>query len=525
MLTQTIKGKVDTLWDKFWSSGISNPLNAIEQITYLLFIKQLDENDIKDLNNSSLKGVNHDSIFMGDYFPPGMDSSNPKNALPKETLRWSRVIKLPTEERFRKMQMEVFPFIKELGELESSFAKHMQNAVFLIPKASLLKEAMETIDELYKEIKKEGRFIDTQGDVYEYLLSQLNQAGKNGQFRTPSHIIEMMVELIEPKLGERIADPASGTSGFLLGSLKYILTQYTSSEYLKEDENGFLRGSLSDKLIAESEKEILQKDTFYGYDIDPTMIRLGLMNLMMHGIKNPKIDYTDTLSKFYTEENKYHKILANPPFTGSVDRTELSPKFSIATTKSELLFIERIYQMLRKGGSAAVVVPQGVLFGSGKAFQDVRKLLLEKCELQAVISMPSGVFKPYAGVSTAILIFKKGEKTKDVWFYEMLSDGRSFDDKRTPLMKKGTRDYGDLHKIPKAFKQRNPKAKNDRKKQHFFVPKKEIEENGYDLNLSAYKEYVDVDVVYEKPHLILEKLQKLENDIQTGLEELKIIAK
>lgn len=522
MLKPNIKSKVDALWDKFWSGGISNPLNAIEQITYLLFIKQLDENDTAEKRNAEFTGDTYHSIFDGLYFPPGVNKEKPENGIPKEDLRWSNVKRSPRDLAFQKMQSQVFPFIKELGVENSSFAKHMQNAVFLIPKASLLKEAMDTIDELYNEIQKEDRFTDTQGDVYEYLLSQLSQAGKNGQFRTPTHIIEMMVELIQPRLGERIADPACGSAGFLLGSLKYIKTQFTSKAYVKADDNGFMRGNVADKLGEDSAKQVLQTDTFYGFDIDPTMIRLGLMNLMMHGIKNPKIDYTDTLSKFYNEENLYHKVLANPPFTGSIDKGELNPNFTISTTKSELLFVERIYKMLRIGGTAAVVVPQGVLFGSGKAFKALRKLIIDNCELQAVISMPSGVFKPYAGVATAILIFTKGGSTENVWFYEMRSDGKSLDDKRNDLyLPDGQRDFGDLHKIVSAYQQKDPNKENDRSQQAFFVPKNEIEDNGYDLSLSKYKKEVYDEVVYEKPEIIMEKLEAIEQEIQLGLLELK----
>jgi type I restriction enzyme M protein len=522
MLKTNIKSKVDALWNKFWSGGISNPLNAIEQITYLLFIKQLDKNDSAEIRNSEITGGNYKSIFNGIYFPPGVDKTIKSNGIKKEDLRWSTVNHGPTDVIFRKMQSQVFPFIKELGETGSSFARHMQNAVFLIPKASLLKEAMDTIDQLYTEISKENRFTDTQGDMYEYLLSQLNQAGKNGQFRTPGHIIEMMVELVEPKLGERIADPACGTAGFLLASLLYINTQFTSKKYQQEDENGFMRGTLADKLVKDAAKETLQNDTLYGFDIDPTMIRLGLMNLMMHGIKNPKIEYTDTLSKFYNEENHYHKVLANPPFTGSIDKGELNTSFSISTTKSELLFVERIYKMLRIKGTAAVIVPQGVLFGSGKAFKELRKLIIDNCELQAVISMPSGIFKPYAGVATAILIFTKGSSTKKVWFYDMQSDGKSLDDKRNQLLlPDGKRDFGDLHKIVTAFKAKHTNKKNDRKKQYFFVPKKEIEENGYDLSVSKYKEEVYEEIVFEKAKVIFNQLQRLEKEIQTGISALE----
>ena len=522
MLKSNIKSKVDKLWDKFWSGGISNPLNAIEQITYLLFIKQLDENDTAEKRNAEFTGDNYKSVFEGIYYPPGVDKTIATNGIKKEDLRWNKVNRGPTDVIFQKMQSQVFPFIKELGDEGSSFAKHMQNAVFLIPKPSLLKEAMDTIDELYTEIASEDRFMDTQGDVYEYLLSQLNQAGKNGQFRTPTHIIEMMVELVQPKLGERIADPACGSAGFLLASLLYINTQFTSKAYQKEDENGFMRGSVADKLVKDTARDVLQSDTLYGFDIDPTMIRLGLMNLMMHGIKNPKIDYTDTLSKFYNEENQYHKVLANPPFTGSIDKGELNTGFSISTTKSELLFVERIYKMLRMGGTAAVVVPQGVLFGSGNAFKDLRKLIIDNCELQAVISMPGGVFKPYAGVATAILVFTKGGSTEQVWFYEMKSDGKSLDDKRNELTNAdGSRNFGDLHHIVTAFNTKHTAKTNDRKQQYFFVPKKEIAENGYDLSLSKYKEEVYEEVLYEKPTVIFDKLQSLENEIQIGLNELK----
>lgn len=519
MLTPAIKSKVNDLWNKFWSGGISNPLNAIEQITYLLFMKQLDENDVSQRRKSDFKGEKYKSVFDGVYYPPGVERIK-ENAIKKNDLRWSNVNRGPSDDIFRKMQTQVFPFIKDLGETDSFFAKHMANAVFLIPKASLLKEAMDTIDELYKQIKTEDRFIDTQGDVYEYLLSQLSQAGKNGQFRTPTHIIELLVELVEPKLGNRIADPACGTAGFLLAALKYIITQFTSDAYISKDDNGFMRGSMADKLVSQTAKDQLQNETFFGYDIDPTMIRLGLMNLMMHGIDNPKIDYSDTLSKHYNEDGHYHIVLANPPFTGSLDKGEINPTFTLDTRKTELLFIERIYKMLRKGGTAGVIVPQGVLFGSGKAFVEARKILVDHCELKAVITMPSGVFKPYAGVATAILIFTKAGSTENVWFYEMKNDGRSLDDKRNELFKtNGERDYGDLQHIIAEFKKK--KKNTDRTQHHFIIPKKEITENDYDLSLSKYKEEVYPEVKYDKPKDILTRLSNIETEITKGIEELK----
>lgn len=524
MLTQSIKNKVAALWDKFWSGGISNPLNAIEQITYLLFMKQLDETDQRKLSNADFLNEKYTSIFSGKFFPPGVDDKVEKNAVEKETLRWSYFTRMPSDEMLMHVQSKVFPFIKQLDEVNSFFTKHMANAAFLIPSGRMLTEATKTIDEIYAELEKENRFIDAQGDFYEYLLDSLRQAGKNGQFRTPTHVIELITELVEPKLGNRIADPASGTAGFLLAAYKYLITEFTSDTYKQEDDNGFVRGTLADKLVDEKAKAMLNEETFFGFDIDPTMIRIGLMNLMMHGITQPRIDYKDTLSKNYNEDNVYDIVMANPPFTGSIDKGDLNETFTVATTKSELLFIERIYKMLRIGGTAGVVVPQGVLFGSGNAFKDIRKILIEKCELKAVISMPSGVFKPYAGVATAILIFTKGGETNNVWFYELQSDGYTLDDKRTPLYKsENVRDYGDLHMIIEAYRKRNPKKESDRAKQHFFVPKNEIEENDYDLSLNKYKEEVYEEIKYDEPNDILDNLSSIEIEIAKGIEELKTI--
>lgn len=521
MLTQSLKIKVAALWDKFWSGGISNPLNAIEQITYLLFMKQLDETDKRKVSNADFLNERFTSIFSGEYFPPGVDDKDPKNAVQKETLRWSYFTRMPSEEMLLHVQSRVFPFIKQLEDGNSFFTKHMANAAFLIPSGRMLTEATKTIDEIYTELEKENRFIDAQGDFYEYLLDELRSSGKNGQFRTPTHIIELIVELVQPQLGNRIADPASGTAGFLLGAYKYLITQFTSETYIQEDDNGFRRGTLADKLVDENAKKMLNEETFFGFDIDPTMIRIGLMNLMMHGITKPQIDYKDTLSKNYNEDNAFDVVMANPPFTGNIDKGDLNETFTVSSTKSELLFVERIYKMLRMGGTAGVVVPQGVLFGSGKAFKDIRKILIDKCELKAVISMPSGVFKPYAGVATAILIFTKGGETKDVWFFEMLSDGWSLDDKRNPLLKQdGNRNFGDLHLIIDAFKKRNSKKQNDRKRQQFFVPKTEIEENDYDLSLSKYKEEVYEEIKYDEPKDILSKIKNSEEEILKSVNEL-----
>jgi type I restriction enzyme M protein len=316
------------------------------------------------------------------------------------------------------------------------------------------------------------------------LLSEIASAGKNGQFRTPRHIIKLMAELVEPKYGHKIADPACGTAGFLLGAYQYIVTQFDKKKTKhKPDEDGFIRNSISASLN-EKRKLVLTK-SFFGYDFDVTMVRLGLMNLMMHGIDDPEIDYKDTLSKAYNEENQFDIVMANPPFKGSIDKGDINESFKLNTTKTELLFVERIFNMLRIGGTAAMIVPQGVLFGAGKAFVNARKLLIEKSELKAVITMPSGVFKPYAGVSTAILIFTKAGETENIWFYDMQSDGYSLDDKRTKL--KG---YGDLQDIVEKFKKRDQKKDTDRKKKYFFVPKQEVVDEKYDLSLSLYKDDV-----------------------------------
>jgi type I restriction enzyme M protein len=524
MITPSIRGKVTSLWDKFWSGGISNPLNAIEQITYLLFMKQLEETDKNKVNNADFLADKHTSIFSGKYFPPGVDITDEKNAVEKDTLRWSNFTTLPSDQMLMHVQSKVFPFIKQLDDENSFFTKHMANAAFLIPSGRMLTEATKTINEIYSELKKENRFIDAQGDFYEYLLDSLRSSGKNGQFRTPTHIIELIAELVEPKIGDKISDPASGTAGFLLGAYKYIITQYTSDKYKQLDDNGFNRGTLADKLLDDSDKKILNEETFFGFDIDPTMIRIGLMNLMMHGITQPKIDYKDTLSKNYNEDNLYDIVIANPPFTGKIDKEDLNPSFTIASTKSELLFLERIYKMLTVGGTAGVVIPQGVLFGNGKAFKDIRKLLIDKCELKAVISMPSGVFKPYAGVATAILLFTKGGKTDNVWFYEMKSDGYSLDDKRSPLtLSNGNREYGDLHLIIENYKKRDPNNESDRTSQNFFVPKNEIIENEYDLSLNKYKEDIFEEISYDKPKDILDKISFIEIEVLKSIDELKLL--
>lgn len=503
MLNARLKSDIQRLWDKFWSGGISNPLTAIEQISYLLFMKRMDELDLKETNDAEWAGKSYTSIFSGD----------------KATLRWSYFKQLEGGEMLTHIQMKVFPFLKTLGSTESPFAKHMGNAVFMVSKPSLLVEAVSIIDNLFEEIAKqqtEGQgFQDTQGDVYEYLLSELKSAGKLWQFRTPRHIIQMICELVDPKLGDTICDPACGTAGFLLGAYQHIITHHTSEKHRQIDENGLVRGSMGDKLTDDRQWKHLKEKSFYWYDIDETMVRIGLMNLMMHGISHPNIQQKDTLSKKYEEHSTYDVIIANPPFKGSIDEGDINEALKLPTTKTELLFINQIINSLRIGGRAGVIVPDGVLFGSNKAHKMTRKMLLDECELQGVISMPSGVFKPYAGVSTAILLFVKGGETEKIWFYDMKADGFSLDDKRDRI------EINDIPDIIAKWKNRRQVTSNDRKSTFFWVPKGEVEGQDYDLSINRYREVAYEQVTYSTPAVLLAEIEKLESEIVAGIQELK----
>jgi type I restriction enzyme M protein len=519
MLTNNIKAHIDRLWSKFWGGGIVNPLTAIEQITYLLFMKRIDELDSTMLINSKKRKKSYVSIFEGSYQPHGSRSKS--KSRPKSDLRWRNFKLLKSEEMLTHIEFNVFPFIKNLNGENSPFVKSMQNAVFIMPKASLLKDAVDIIEELYKEIEtglkgKQG-FQDTQGDVYEYLLSEIATAGKMGQFRTPRHIIKLICDMIEPKLGDKIADPACGTGGFLLGAYQYILTKFSSKAQL--DEDGFFRGTGGDQLTEEDDIVTLEKETFYGYDIDPSMVRIGLMNLMMHGITVPHLENKDTLSKSFNEDNIYDVILANPPFTGSIDKGDLNPNLSLGTTKTELLFIERIFKMLKDGGTAGIIIPQGVLFGAGIAFKKTRRLIIEKCQLKAVVTMPSGVFKPYAGVATAILIFTKAAITDNVWFYEMQSDGYTLDDKRSKT------NNSDLLEIVNKYKTKDKSKKNDRSSKSFHVTVNEIIEKDFDLSINRYKIEIYTPLSFEDPIKILKNLSALEKQIKTGVKQLENLLK
>lgn len=517
-----LKSKIDQLWNKFWSGGISNPLTAIEQITYLLFMKRLDELDQKRQADAEWTGENYASKFEGSWIPPEYRSQQEpeKFSIDKRTLRWSEFKRMQAEEMLQHVQGKVFPFLKDLNGAESNFTHHMKNAVFIIPKPALLVEAVKTIDDIFEVMERDSRekgqaFQDIQGDVYEMLLSEIATAGKNGQFRTPRHIIKLIADLVQPQLGHKIADPACGSGGFLLGAYQYIVTQLAikaGSKDLTPDEDGFVRTSVAAALTEKAQATLAS--SLWGYDIDATMVRLGLMNLMMHGIDEPRIDYKDTLSKSYTEESEYDIVMANPPFTGSIDKADINENLQLGTTKTELLFVENIYRLLKKGGTACVIVPQGVLFGSGGAFKKLRQLLVERCDLKAVITMPSGVFKPYAGVSTAILLFTKvwgaADKvtkpaTEHVWFYDMLADGYSLDDKRTKQD-----GHGDLQDIVARYHNRDATTDIDRTAKWFAVPRAEIEAESYDLSLSRYKEDVFEEVHYDAPGVILDRLIQAE---------------
>ena len=552
MLTAALQSKIDSLWDKFWSGGIANPLTAMEQISYLLFMRRLDAQDLKRKEDAEWLGQDYTSVFAG-VDGEGRDL---------EECRWSRFRHLPGDEMLQHVQTRVFPFIKALGGEDQQFSRYMQDAVFIIPKPSLLVEAVGIIDDIYTEIERERQeagqtFHDTQGDIYEYLLSEISTAGKNGQFRTPRHIIQMMCALVDPRLGEEVCDPACGTGGFLLGAYQHVLTQHTSPERRQVDENGMERGVAGDRLSDERQWRVLREHMFHGYDFDTTMVRIGLMNLMLHGIDRPNLGYKDTLSKEYDDRDRYDVVLANPPFKGSIDKNDINEDLSLRTTKTELLFVNRMVNLLRIGGRAGVIVPDGVLFGSSKAHRDLRKMLIEQCELQAVVSMPSGVFKPYAGVSTAVLVFVKGGTTEHVWFYDMQADGYSLDDKREKVKQNDIPDViakwresrkvlpmweaapaGDSSASPvweAGLSRRSPTAKtdragdssppaplpfSDRKAKAFLVPAQEIRDNKYDLSINRYKEIEYEEVEYDPPKVILARLWELEDEIRRDLDEL-----
>ena len=498
MIPGELKNRIDSLWDDFAAGGIVNPLTVIEQITYLMFIHDLDEADNKGSMEAMMLGISHESIFKDEVEVEG-------RTVDGKQLKWSVFQDFPAEKMFDVVKNEVFPFIINLhSDRESAYSKYMSDAIFMIPTPLLLSKVVEKLSDLFrmmKETKLDKE--DVRGDVYEYLLSKLNTAGRNGQFRTPRHIIKMMVELMQPKPDEIICDPACGTSGFLIAA----------SEYLMEDEDR-KREVLFDK----ANKEHYLNHMFHGYDMDRTMLRIGAMNMMAHGIDNPCIEYKDSLSDQNEDKNKYSLVLANPPFKGSLDYDIVSPDLLkiCKTKKTELLFVTLFLRMLKIGGRCACIVPDGVLFGSSKAHKSIRKEIVENNRLEAVISMPSGVFKPYAGVSTAILIFTKTEAggTDHVWFYDMQNDGLSLDDKRSPI------EENDIPDIIERFHHLDGEMERKRTEQSFMVPKEDIVENDYDLSINKYKEVEYVPVEYPSTQEIITNLREIEMEIATAMDEL-----
>lgn len=528
MLNQEIKKLVQNLWDRLWSGGLSNPITAIEQISHLLFLKRLEE-----------------------FHPNTPDE-----------LKWSTYHVLEGDDLVDSVY-DAFNYVyNDLSGTDEPFAKALSNAAFEIDKPTLLKSAIGFIDSIYAEIDREiernQHFHDIQGDIYEYLLLQTSEAGKNGQFRTPRHIIHMMAALLDPDIDGKICDMASGSGGFLVGAYQYILTKY--SKVKKADDDGLLKGT-DGGLLSPDQKNKLREETFYGFDIDRVMVRIGVMNLMMHGISKPHIIHLDSLSTQYEAweaqrlgedfdptikdtilnsnlRGQFKYIMANPPFTGRIDSQGVSesldriypPKYDKKdetkrvqqTVQSELLFLERMVYMLEEEGRAAVIVPEGVLFNSGRAHKSVREMLLRDCELNAVVSLPSGVFKPYTGVKTAILLFTKKEfhaenfHTEKVWFYELKGDGYGLDDNRKKLTENPLPDAVTTYEQVK----KNQITPEDRKSHHFYVPLSEMKANDYDLSFNRYKEFVYEEQTYDPPKEILSRLMQLEEDILNEMREL-----
>ena len=489
MITGELKSKVDRIWDTMWSGGISNPLSVIEQLTYLLFIKRLDElHTLKEAKAARTKKPIEDPIFSDD----------------QDHLRWSRFKEEASETMFESVRDDVFPFIKTLGsgknaegEEDSTYTHHMKDALFMMPKASVLANVVDQLDSIDMTDR------DTKGDLYEYMLGKIATSGQNGQFRTPRHIIKLMVDMTAPTPKDVICDPACGTAGFLIAASEYLIDHH---------------GDAITKTAKSRQR--FNEGTFHGYDFDSTMLRIGSMNMLLHGVENPDIRYKDSLEQAHDDDaESYSLILANPPFAGSLDyESTAKDLLQIAKTKkTELLFVALFLRLLQTGGRGAVIVPDGVLFGSTKAHKGLRKMLVDEQKLDAIINMPSGVFKPYAGVSTAIVFFTKTNSggTDNVWFYDMQADGFSLDDKRTPQD-----DKSDLPDILERWQNVAKEKKRKRTEQSFLVPKSEIEENEYDLSINRYKEVEYEAVEYDPPEVILKRLAELEDEIAKGREEL-----
>lgn len=482
MITGEIKNKIDGIWTTLWTEGSTNPLTNIEQLTYLLFMKDLDRAELQKEEDATVLGLPFVGVFPED----------------KPEYRWHTFKNLGnTQYMFTLMQQDIFPFIKNLNgdNDDTAFSKYMKDAIFQINKPGTLQKVIAALDELPTEER------DIQGDIYEYLLSKLATSGTNGQFRTPRHIIKMMVDLMEPTPLDTISDPAMGSAGFLVAASEYLREHHRDLFYDSELNNHY------------------HNDMFHGNDMDSTMLRIGAMNMMLHGVDNPQIEYRDSLSQDNEEREKYTLILANPPFKGSLDHESTANDLlaTIKTKKTELLFLALFLRTLKPGGRAAVIVPDGVLFGSSKAHKEIRREIIENNKLEAVISMPNGVFKPYSGVSTAILIFTKTGigGTDNVWFYDMQADGYSLDDKRT-LIKEN-----DISDIINRFKNMSGEINRIRTDRSFMVPSDELVKNDYNLVVSKYKEIEHSDIKYDSPLEIMEKIENLEIKIMSGLQKLK----
>lgn len=495
MITGELKNKIDSLWEIFWTGGLTNPLDVIEQMTYLMFIHDLDDTDNRRAAESAMLGLPHKSIFAEEV-------QIGERTVDGNQLKWSVFHDFPAGKMYATMQEFVFPFIKNLhDDKQSAYSKYMGDAIFKIPTPLMLDKIVTAMDVIYEQMAQ-MKNADARGDIYEYLLSKIATAGVNGQFRTPRHIIEMMVELMEPKADEVICDPACGTAGFLVAA----------GDYLRKKRK-------QEVLFNRQNKAHYMNGMFHGFDMDRTMLRIGAMNMMTHGVDNPYIEYRDSLSDQNPDKEKYSLILANPPFKGSLDYDIVSADLLkvCKTKKTELLFLTLFLRMLKVGGRCACIVPDGVLFGSSKAHKAIRKELIEGNRLEAVISMPSGVFKPYAGVSTAILIFTKTGHggTDQVWFYDMKADGLSLDDKRSPVQE------NDIPDIIERFHNLAGEQERKRTEQSFFVPVQEIIVNGYDLSINKYKEVEYVPVEYPSTQEIMAELRELEMQIGAEMEELE----
>lgn len=499
VITGELKNKIDGLWDVLAAGGLTNPLEVIEQITYLMFIHDLDETDNKNAKECAMLGLPFKSIFaeeikIGDRVVDG------------QQLKWSRFRDLPANKMYEIIQESVFPFIKNLhSDKNSAYSKYMDDAIFKLPTPLVLSKVIDCLDDIYV-LMVQSNEVDIRGDVYEYLLSKISTAGRNGQFRTPRHIIRMMVELMDPKPQDTICDPACGTGGFLVGA----------SDYLRETHRNEI-------LMNKDNREHYMNHMFYGFDMDRTMLRIGAMNMMTHGVESPFIEYRDSLSDQNLDTDKYSIILANPPFKGTLDADSVSADLLkvTKTKKTELLFLALFIRMLKVGGRCACIVPDGVLFGSSNAHKQIRTALVENNRLEAVISMPSGVFKPYAGVSTGILIFTKTGHggTDKVWFYDMKADGYSLDDKRTVI------NDNDIPDIIERFNNLDKEVDRKRTDQSFLVDKQEIINNDYDLSINKYKEVVYEKVEYPPTSEILADIEALNKEIEKNFEELKALLK